>query len=73
MYLRNQWPKAQLVEWEDTATAARDLKNGKLPKNCAVIAAKAAAELYGLKILEASVQDLKFNFTTFLAVTKSKK
>ena len=71
MYLKRKWPKVELVEWEDTAKAAEDLKNGKLPKNTAAIAPRRSAEIYGLDLIEENVQDLKFNFTTFLAVKKS--
>jgi len=42
---------------------------GALPETTAVIAPKGWAELYGLDILEESIQDLKFNFTTFIAAT----
>jgi len=42
---------------------------GILPRTTAVIAHKGCAELYGLDILEESIQDLKFNFTTFVAAT----
>lgn len=70
MYLQRVWPGAELKEWEDTALAAKDLHEGRLPKTAAVIASKRAAEMYGLKMLEEGIQDLKFNFTTFLAVTK---
>ncbi len=73
MYLRRKWPRVELVEWEDTAKAAEDLKKGKLSQNTAVIAPKRSAEIYGLDLLEENVQDLKFNFTTFLAVKKAGK
>ena len=73
MYLKRKWPKVELVEWEDTAKAAEDLKNGKLGQNTAAIAPKRSAEIYGLDLLEENVQDLKFNFTTFLAVKKAVK
>jgi len=70
MYLKRKWPKAELIEWSDTAEAAKALAKGKLPKDTAVIAPFECANLYGLKILEENIQDLKFNFTTFLAVKK---
>lgn len=70
MYLKRKWPNVDIVEYEDTATAAHDLSEGKLSDNVAVIAPKICAELYGLEILEESIQDLKFNYTAFLAVTK---
>lgn len=70
MYLKRKWPNIELIEWPDTAKAAQDLSNGKLSPDTAVIAPRTCAELYNLKILEEGIQDLKFNFTTFLAVEK---
>ena len=70
MYLKRMWPELELEEYVDTASAAKDLASGALAPSCAVIAPRICAELYGLEILEADIQDLKFNFTTFLAVTK---
>lgn len=70
MYLRRKWPHVEMVEWEDTAKAAEDLSKGVLPKTTAVIAPKRSAEIYKLDLLEENIQDLKFNFTTFLAVKK---
>ena len=66
-YLKRVWPKAKLKEYADTAKAAEDLSAGKLPASCAVIASKGAAKLYKLDILDESIQDLKFNFTSFVA------
>lgn len=70
MYLRRIWPKTKVREYEDTAKAAADLASGKLPKTTAVIASRAAAQVYKLDILEESIQDLKFNYTSFIAATK---
>lgn len=70
MYLKRVWPKAELEERDDTAHAASDLKNGVLPASTAVIAPEPCAKLYNLKILEKDIQDLKFNYTSFLAVQK---
>lgn len=67
MYLKRKWPGIEVAEYEDTAKAAADLANGTLPRTTAVIASRAAADLYDLDILEESIQDLKFNFTTFVA------
>ena len=66
-YLRRAWPKVKLREYEDTAKAAEDLASGTLPASTAVIASRAAAQMYKLDILEESIQDLKFNFTSFIA------
>ncbi|TSC63349.1 MAG: chorismate mutase [Parcubacteria group bacterium Athens0416_74] len=67
MYLKRVWPKVKIREYVDTAKAAEDLASGKLPASTAVIAARAAAQVYKLDILEESIQDLKFNFTSFIA------
>ncbi len=72
MYLKRKWPDIELKEWEDTAAAAEALSQKKISPNYAVIASRNAAQLYHLDILEENIQDLKFNFTTFLAVTKRK-
>lgn len=66
MYLKRRWPGVELIEYPDTAKAAEDLGKGSLSKTTAVIAPKACASLYGLEILEESIQDLKFNYTTFV-------
>jgi prephenate dehydratase len=71
MYLKRRWPKVKLVEYADTAKAAQDLASGKLPKTTAVIASRNAAEAYGLGILEESIQDLKFNYTSFIAAEEA--
>jgi prephenate dehydratase len=67
MYLKREWPDTELVEYEDTAKAAADLASGRLPKTSGVIASREAAKRYKLAILEPSIQDLKYNFTTFIA------
>lgn len=66
MYLKRKWSGTELKEYVDTAEAAKDLSSGKLPINTAVVAPKVCAKLYDLEILEEGVQDLKFNFTTFI-------
>jgi prephenate dehydratase len=68
-YLKREWPKANIREYEDTAKAAEDLAAGKLPATTAVIASEAAAKLYKLEILGKSIQDLKTNYTTFIAAS----
>lgn len=66
MYLKRVWPQADIVPYADTAKAAADLASGTLPDTTAVIASRRAAEMYNLDILEESIQDLKFNYTTFV-------
>ena len=69
-YLKREWRRVSVKEYEDTAKAAKDLAEGKLPVTTAVVASRAAAKLYGLKILDASIQDLKKNLTTFITATR---
>ena len=71
MYLKRLWPKVKWQEYPDTAKAAKDLASGVLPKTTAVIASRAAAALYKLTIFEESIQDLKFNYTSFVAATRN--
>lgn len=70
MYLKRKWPEVELEEYKDTAEAARDLAAGRLSPTTAVIAGSVCAELYGLEMLEEGIQDLKFNFTTFVVAAK---
>lgn len=70
MYLRRRWGKVKLVEYPDTAKAAADLAAARLPSNTAVIASRGAAARYKLDILEESIQDLKFNYTSFVVAKK---
>ncbi len=70
MYLKRIWPDAEIMPYADTAKAAEDLSNGTLPDTTAVIAPRRCADLYDLEILEESIQDLKFNYTTFVVAVK---
>ena len=70
MYLKRKWEEVELQEYSDTASAAKDLGQGVLPADNAVIAPKICAKLYKLDILEEGIQDLKFNFTTFITAAK---
>ncbi len=69
-YLKRRWPKVKVGEYADTAKAAADLAKGILPKTTAVIASRAAATIHKLDVLEESIQDLKFNYTSFIAAVK---
>jgi len=73
MYLKRVWPKVKLVEYPDTAKAAADLASSKLPKTTAVIASRAAADVYKLDVLEESIQDLKFNITNFVVAEQLRR
>lgn len=70
MWLRHNFPTTLVTEEPDTAEAARMLAAGELPRTTAVIAAERCAELFGLRVLERRIQDLKFNFTTFVAASR---
>jgi prephenate dehydratase len=72
VYLRRKWPDANIEAYSDTAVAAKDLAEGELPSSVAVIASRNAAQAYKLDILEESIQDLKFNYTSFIAAERSK-
>jgi prephenate dehydratase len=71
MWLRHNFPTTLVTEEADTAEAARMLGAGELPPTTAVIAAERCADLFGLRVLERRIQDLKFNFTTFVAAGRS--
>jgi prephenate dehydratase len=65
-YIKRMWPACDIAPYADTAQAAADLASGILPETTAVIAPRQAVELFGLQILEESIQDLKFNYTVFV-------
>jgi len=69
-YLAEKFWSKKLVEEDDTAKAAQDLAEGKLPDHVGVIASRNSAEKYGLNILENDIHDLKKNLTLFLAVER---
>ena len=69
-YLAEKFWSKKLVEEDDTAKAAQDLAEGKLPDYVGVIASRNSAERYGLNILENDIHDLKKNLTLFLAVER---
>lgn len=63
-------PQLKLVEYEDTAAAAREIKNQNLT-GIAAIASTAAASIYDLKILAPSIQTIKDNATRFFILNNS--
>ncbi len=67
-YLLQNWAKREQMQYADTAQAAKDLAEGKLPDTNAAIAPKTSAEIYGLELVGESIQDLQFNITTFLVI-----
>ncbi len=64
-YLQKKYPLAELVEAEDTAIAAKRLKEGEYAEDVLVIALKNCAEIYGLKIIEDNLPANQGYQTTF--------
>lgn len=60
-------PQMKVVEGEDTALSAEIIRREQL-KGHAAICSKAAAERYGMKILQEGIETNKHNFTRFLVV-----
>lgn len=65
-------PSIKAVESEDTAGSAKLIAEGN-KKGWAAICNAAAAELYGMKILENHIEDNKHNYTRFLVVSNPAK
>jgi prephenate dehydratase len=59
-----------LIDWGDTAKAARDLAAGLLPAHAGVVASAQAAKSYGLKVLCHGIQDIQPNITRFIVVKR---
>ena len=58
-------PKVKVVEHEDTALAAKDIKDKNMLGTAAICSTR-AAEVYGLDILARGIETNKHNFTRFL-------
>jgi prephenate dehydratase len=67
----SQYPHIHLEEYYDTADAAKDIFKRK-EKGAAAIAGHLAAELYGLEILQPSIETFKENYTKFFVVSKDR-
>ncbi|KAA6340790.1 prephenate dehydratase [termite gut metagenome] len=63
----NHHPQLKIVEEDDTASSAKRIKEEN-QKGHAAICSKAAAESYGMKILQEGIETNKHNFTRFLVV-----
>lgn len=61
-------PELKVVETEDTAGSAEDIRKNNL-KGHAAICSKYAARLYDMKILEEGIETNKHNFTRFLIIS----
>jgi prephenate dehydratase len=69
-YIATHLNHPELIEWQDTAKAARELSEGTLPEGSAVIAPELAASVYGLEILAKNIETDKPNLTAFIIVEK---
>lgn len=65
-------PEMKAVENEDTAGSAKEIFENRRHGHAAICSA-AAAEMYGMKILENHIEDNKHNFTRFLVVCDPRK
>ena len=54
---------------ENTATVAKEIASGSR-RDVAVVASRACAELYGLKVIAEDIQDAAFNYTRFICISK---
>jgi prephenate dehydratase len=61
----------EILSSYDTAGSAKMIKEKKL-KNCAAIASKKAADIYGLEILAPEIETNINNYTRFVAISKQK-
>ncbi len=60
-------PEMKVVETDDTAGSAKRISENKL-RGHAAICSKAAASIYGMKVLEEGIETNKHNFTRFLVL-----
>jgi len=68
-WLDTHWPNVERIPVSSNAEAARKAAN---EKNAAAIAGDAAAELYDIKVLEHSIEDMPDNTTRFLIIGTDK-
>jgi chorismate mutase/prephenate dehydratase len=63
--------EVEIMPSYDTAGSAKMIKEKKLT-NCAAIASKRAADIYGLEILAPEIETSANNYTKFVAISKQK-
>lgn len=71
-YLNKKFAHCELVAAEDTAIAARRMKDGEYGEDVLVIALKNCAEIYGLEIVEADLPANEGYVTNFWLVEKGR-
>jgi prephenate dehydratase len=70
-YLHLHFPKAKLIESQDTALSAIQLAENP-QQHHACIASHAAAQLTGLKIIQKGIETNKTNYTRFFIINREK-
>ena len=66
LWIRENFPNVEIIQTNSTSKAAEIVAEKK--KNCAAIASAFSANIYGLDILQNSIQDSKSNTTRFLVI-----
>jgi chorismate mutase/prephenate dehydratase len=66
-WLNKNFPRAELLETLSTARAAQMAAQDD---EAAAVASALAAQMYGLKIIESSIEDYRHNYTRFLVLGK---
>jgi prephenate dehydratase len=72
MAFLNKHPEITLIESDDTAGSARQIRENGL-KGVAAIASSNAAKLYGLEILAPGIETYEMNYTRFLVIGSKSK
>jgi len=72
MTFLNNHPGITLIETEDTAGSAREIRDKKL-KGVAAIASSVAAEIYGLEVIAGGIETYRENYTRFLIIGSRSK
>ena len=65
----NRYDHIHIVEAEDTALVAADIKNNEL-KGIGAIGSALAAEIHGLKIIESGIETSQMNYTRFIVISR---
>ena len=64
-HLKYDYPDLKCIEVEDTGKAAKDLADGVLSDEYAVLCRKNAGELFGLCLIDENIEDFQDNRTHF--------
>lgn len=63
--IRYRYPQLKSIEVDDTGKAAKDLSEGELTEEYAVLCRKNAGEMFGLCLMDENIEDYKDNRTHF--------